>query len=157
MLSEMKWRYPPVIKIYEALGAVADERIEVSGNSAKVFSSSGSKFYEVQYDPTSGAIMANDNGSYWKGYLGYPSIALLLKLGVLNYHSDLARELKGIPWKDINQKYKNDFSKTLDHILSRLPEETSNKLVLYIAGLEDDIKSLKLSLLGKRITPPEGY
>ncbi|MFZ1075166.1 MAG: hypothetical protein WAN50_02225 [Minisyncoccia bacterium] len=37
----MKWKKPPVIKIYEALGAVADGRIEVDGNAAKVYSSSG--------------------------------------------------------------------------------------------------------------------
>jgi hypothetical protein len=32
----MKWKEPPIIKIYEALGAVADDRVEVEGNSAKV-------------------------------------------------------------------------------------------------------------------------
>jgi len=47
----MKWKHPPIIKIYEALGSVADGRVEVSGNTAKVFSSSGNKFYVVSYDP----------------------------------------------------------------------------------------------------------
>lgn len=62
----MKWKHPPITKIYEALGSVADERIELVGSSAKVYSSSRNKFYVVSYEP--GAIMANDNGSYWQGY-----------------------------------------------------------------------------------------
>src|ERR1700733_3253094 len=62
----MKWKQPPVIKIYEALGAVADGRVEVSGDTAKVYSSTGNKFYDVTYDPAEQAIMTNDNGSYWK-------------------------------------------------------------------------------------------
>ena len=70
----MKWEHPPIIKIYEALGAVADNRVELSENTAKVFSSSGNKFYDVSYDRDSNSIMTNDNGSYWKGYLGYPAI-----------------------------------------------------------------------------------
>ncbi len=43
----MKWKHPSITKIYEALGAVADDRVLVSGNSAKVYSSSRNKFYNV--------------------------------------------------------------------------------------------------------------
>ncbi len=53
----MKWKHPPIPKIYEALGTVADNRVEVSGGTAKVFSSTGNKFYEVTYDPEKGEIM----------------------------------------------------------------------------------------------------
>ncbi len=34
----MKWKHPPIIKIYEALGAVADGRVKISGDSAQVYS-----------------------------------------------------------------------------------------------------------------------
>lgn len=44
------WLQPPIIKVYEALGALADDRIKVKGNTAKVYSSSGNKFYTVTYD-----------------------------------------------------------------------------------------------------------
>jgi hypothetical protein len=37
--TTMKWRHPPLIKIYEALGAIADGRVEVNGMTAKVYSS----------------------------------------------------------------------------------------------------------------------
>lgn len=72
--------------------------------------------------------MSNDNSSFYKGELGYPSIAFLMKLGVLSFDQDCANLLKGIAWKDINQKFKNDFEKALDFIL-----------------------------LGQKTTPPEGY
>ena len=105
----MKWGSPPDIKIYEALGAVADGRVEMNGTTAKVNSSSGGKFYDVEYDPSAGAIMTNDNGSYWKGYLGYPAIAFLMLSGTLPYDSGMGELVKGIAWKDVNTKFKNDF------------------------------------------------
>jgi hypothetical protein len=33
--TTMKWRHPPLIKIYEALGAIADGRVEVNGMTEK--------------------------------------------------------------------------------------------------------------------------
>ena len=81
----MKWKLPPMIKIYEAMCAMADGRVEVDSHSGKVFSSTGNKYYEVVYDPAKKAIMANDNGSYWQGYLGYPSVAFLMKTSILDY------------------------------------------------------------------------
>lgn len=153
----MKWKEPPVIKIYEALGAIADGRIEVEGNTAKVFSSSGNKRYDVTYDPSMQAIMANDNGSYWKGYLGYPAIAFLLKTGILPYQPELGELLKGIAWKDINQQFKNDFDKTLAHILDSLPETRRKELEEYVSSLAEKISELGLNLLGKKALPPGGY
>lgn len=153
----MKWEHPPITKIYEALGAVADDRIEVEGDVAKVYSSSRNKFYDVSYDPESRAIMANDNGSYWKGYLGYPSIAYLFKIGVLEYQSGMGELMKGIAWKDINQKHKNDFDKTLAEILDSLTEEQAKKLNHYTQDIDEEIKKLDLGFLGKKTQPPKGY
>ena len=153
----MKWKQPPVIKIYEALGAVADGRVEVSGDTAKVFSSTGNKFYDVVYDSVERAIMTNDNGSYWKGYLGYPAIAYLMKIGVLSYDAKVAGLLKDIAWKDINQKFKNDFDKTLKYILLSKSEEEKKTLANFVSKVEKEIKSLNLSYLGKKVLPPKGY
>ncbi len=153
----MKWKQPPIIKIYEALGAAADGRIEISGNTAKVYSSSGNKFYDVSYDPFTQSIMANDNGSYWKGYLGYPAIAFLMKIEVLSFDEEIASLLKDIAWKDINQKFKNDFDKTLEYILSSKSEEEKKKLFDLVDKIESEIKALDLSYLGKKMLPPKGY
>lgn len=153
----MKWKHPPKPKIYEALGTLADGRVELNGDIAKVFSSSRNKFYEVQYDPAENAIMANDNASYWQGYLGYPAIAMLFKLGILEYKPELASLLKGIAWKDLNQKFKNNFEKTVAYIEESMSDEDREKLHTYISQIDKDLKKLKLSLLGSKIKPPIGY
>lgn len=153
----MKWKQPPVIKIYEALGSIADNRIEVSENTAKVYSSSGNKFYDVSYDLATQSIMTNDNGSYWKGYLGYPSIAFLMKTGALSFDEMIANLLKNIAWKDINQKFKNDFDKTLEFILSSKSEEEKESLKKFVNKITTEIEALDLNYLGKKTLPPEGY
>jgi len=151
------WDTPPIVKIYEALGAVADSRLEINGNEAKCFSSSGNKYYDVIYDPDTNAIMTNDNGSYWKGYLGYPAIAYLLQTNVLSYQHELGQLLKGIAWKDINQEFKNDFDKTLAFILASLDADVKEKLNTYATALLTQIADMKLQKLGKKIKPPSGY
>ncbi len=155
----MKWKKPPIIKIYEALGAIADERITITetSTSARVYSSSGNKYYEVSYDPANQAIMANDNASYWKGTLGYPAIAFLLTKGVLQYRADIAILLKGIAWKDINQRYRNDFEKTLRHIQNSLERSEWGNLSEYTESLSKAIDTLDLNHLGKQKMPPQGY
>lgn len=152
-----KWEHPPIIKIYEALGAVADSRIEVAGNEAKIYSSSGNKFYTISYDPDTKAIMANDNGSFWKGYLGYPAIAFLMKIGVLPYEEEVGALLKDVKWKDINQQFNNDFNKTLDFILSSKSEIEKETLNQFATKIDAHIRELNLGMLGSKVKPPEGY
>ena len=153
----MKWYHPPIIKIYEALGAVTDDRVDISGDTAKVYSSTRNKHYDVVYDSNKQAIMANDNGSYWKEYLGYPSIAFLMKIEVLSYDQNIGELLKDIPWKDINQKFKNDFDKTLEYILSSRSEKEKQLLADFVNKVDQEINNLNLSLFGKKILPPHGY
>jgi len=150
------WKTPPTIKIYEALGAVADGRMEsVSETGAIVWSSDRSKYYDISYDPPSGAIMTNDNGSYWQGYLGYPSIAYLMKRGVLPYDAEIAELLKGIAWKEINVANKNDYEKTIADILDSLERKEENRLVDYVEGIEKIISERRWLKLGKRARPPQ--
>ncbi len=152
-----KWLHPPIIKIYEALGSVADDRITVEQNTAKVFSSSGNKFYSIIYDPEANAITSNDNGSFWKGYLGYPAIAFLMKLKVLPYENEIGELLKDMKWKDINQRFKNDFEKTLEFILSSKADGDRKLLEQYAATIDSEIKKLKINKLTSKVKPPEGY
>jgi len=155
----MKWRLPPKIKIYEALGTLGDGRLEISGNTAKVYSSSGDKFYSVAYDPKANAITSNDNSSYWVGYLGYPAIAFLLKKGVVAHDSDFAGALKGIPWKEVNTKFKNDFEKTEEHVNEILRKKgvDMNEFSAEIERIYNEIRKLKLDKLGKTQKPPVGH
>lgn len=153
----MKWKHPPIIKIYEALGAVADERVHLSTNSAKIYSSSGNKFYTVDYDPNARAIMVNDNGSFYKGYLGYPAIAFLMLSGEISYSPKVAEYLKDIPWKDINQKFKNDFDKTLEFILNDMSEIQRAEIADEIRAIDARLSDQPYNLLGNKVQPPEGY
>ncbi|MGC9602997.1 MAG: hypothetical protein ABSF47_00815 [Minisyncoccia bacterium] len=155
----MRWKLPPKIKIYEALGTLGDGRLEISGNSAKVRSSSGNKFYSVAYDPKANAITSNDNSSYWVGYLGYPAIAFLLSKGVIDYKPKFAEALGGIPWKEVNTKFKNDFEKTEGYIKDVLKKKDIDvgRFSEEIEKIYGEIKKLKLNKLGITPKPPAGY
>lgn len=153
----MKWKHPSITKIYEALGAVADGRVEVSSNTAKVYSSSRNKYYDIVYDPDKNQIMSNDNSSFYKGELGYPSIAFLMSIKALSCDDNAANILKGIAWKDINQKFKNDFDKALAFILSTKTKEETDLLKDFTEKINKELIKLNLGLLGKRTTPPKGY
>jgi len=152
------WKTPPEIKIYEALGAVADGRVELTGNEARVRSSEGTKFYTVLFDPDINAIMTNDNGSYWQGYLGYPAIAFLMVKGLLHYTLEVAEALKGIEWKKINTRNKNDFKKTKEEVLALADSRrvTRDTVEAEVNRLAQDMGQLNLQKLGKRLKPPRG-
>lgn len=103
----VKLKLPPRIKVLEALSSIADGRISVMGNSGEVVSSDGTRRYRVVWDPESNHVYSNDNGTIYRGYIGYPIIALLMVKGVIPYREDLAEKLKGIPWRKLNEKYKS--------------------------------------------------
>lgn len=153
------WKQPPIIKVYEALGAIADRRIELEGNSAKVYSSSRGKYYTVTFDPTTNSIMCNDNGSYWAGYLGYPAITFLLGKQIIPFSTDSAELLKDIKWKDINQDFKNDFAKTekycQDLVIQR--DGDLSALLTDIQSIHQFLADHPYKLLGTKTKPPTGY
>ena len=104
--TSAEWKLPPEIKVLEALGAIGDGRIKVEENTATVVSSDGTRTYTVRYDEEKNLIGSTDNGSVFRGYYGYPIIAFLMIKGVLPFRRDLAEALKGIPWREWNEKYK---------------------------------------------------
>jgi len=160
ILIGMEWATPPVNKVYEALGAIGDGRMEVTGNTARVYSSSRNKFYEVSYDPESNTISSNDNASYYVGYLGYPAIAFLLICGLVDWDPVMAEYLAGFRWKDINQRFKNDFAKTDAYIDEELVKVHGIDLTQFHQKLEKllaDVMHLKLMKPASLPRPPKGY
>ncbi len=153
------WKQPPIIKVYEALGCVADKRIQIDGDTAKIYSSSGNKFYTVTYDPKTNSIMCNDNGSYWAGYLGYPAIAFLLTKNIIPYSPVSADLLSDIKWKDINQNFKNDFVKTEEYCQNLVVQRDGDlkALLADIANIYKYLGDHPLTLLGTKTKPPTGY
>lgn len=156
----MYWKHPPLNKVYEALGAIGDKRITLDGNKAKVYSSSGNKYYDVEYKADTQEITSNDNASYWAGYLGYPAIALLLAKGIIKYEPILAKYLSDFAWKDINQSFGNNLPKTNGYVDEQIEhkyhidlDEFHNKLNL----IRDQVIALRLKKLGKTKRPPSAY
>jgi hypothetical protein len=117
-----KWKMPPAAKIYEALGALGDGRVTlVDETRARVKSSDGSKTYDVETSPDGREISSNDNASYWQGYLGYPGIAVMLARGFHRAPPAVIRALTGVPWKELNRRFRNDYAKTIAEVEARMP------------------------------------
>ena len=151
------WKIPPRIKVFEALGTLGDKRIELGiGKSAKVFSSARNKFYSVTYDQETNAIMANDNGSYWQDYLGYPAIAVLMLAGMITYNSEIAQSLAGIEWKKVNTQFKNNYSKSEEYALSHAESRgvSREKVLAEVEQIFKKLSSEKWKLLGEKVEPP---
>jgi len=155
----MIWPMPPKIKIYEALGAIGDRRIELDGDNAKLYSSSGNKFYIIRYNSENNEIYSNDNASFFVGYLGYPAIAFLFARGLLQYDVKIAEALTGIKWKDINQRHKNNFEKTMLEVNSILESKGFNpeKVADDTSKIMEHLESLDLQKPLTLIKPPKGY
>jgi len=116
-MSLKKWDMPPPIKVYEAIGAIGDGRVRAiddsdAQNAWEVVSSDGTKKYRVEISADGRDISSNDNASYWQGYLGYPAIAVLMARGKLHANPEATRTLAGIPWKELNRRFKNDYART---------------------------------------------
>lgn len=103
--------------------------------------------------------MSNDNGFYWAGYLGYPSIAFLVMKGKIKYNQKFAEVLKDIVWKDVNTRFKNDYGKTEAYVLETVKGRgvDAAELLKEIESILGQIKTLNLDLFGEKIKPPSGY
>ena len=132
---------PPRIKILEALGAVSDKRVHmIDDHRARVVSSEGDREYHVYVDWEQGVAYSDDNGTKFRGYIGYPIIAVLMLQGKLPFDKRLADALKGIPWKRLNEKYKKYWivEKIVKNIASKngvKPEEIDAFISMVMSSL----------------------
>jgi len=122
------WKMPPKAKIYEAMSAVADGRVTITGpTKAQVTSSSHDKIYDVEWSEDASEITSNDNASYWQGYMGYPIIAVLMVIGKISFDINIASGLVGVPWKELNSKFKRDYDKAIDYVLNQMQENGTDR------------------------------
>lgn len=119
----MIWKKPHISKIYEALTVIADDRMEIKGNSTKCYLSSSDKFYDIEYDPITGSIMSNDNTAFYKNSLSYPMIAFLMLIDKIPYEKKLLEIFQNICWEDINKEFKNNYDKSIKAVLGELKKE----------------------------------
>jgi hypothetical protein len=112
------WKMPPIEKIHEAYGALADGRVRIEDGSAFVISSDETKKYAVIWEGDT--YSSNDNASYWQGYMGYPLIAVLMMRGLVPYDEAIAAYFQGINWKERNTAHRNKYAKVVAKIMEEL-------------------------------------
>jgi hypothetical protein len=150
------WKMPPPIKVYEALGAIGDGRVRLEDEyRALVESSEGDKTYDVEISGDGREISSNDSASYWQGYLGYPAIAVLLIRGLYRPPANVIDALAGIPWKEINRRFKNDYDKTLTEV-NQTVEASGHDPDAIASEVESIMEALRklAPMRGKRRRPP---
>jgi hypothetical protein len=108
---------------YEAIGALGDRRAQLEHEwHASVVSSDHSKSYQVEISADGREVSSNDNASYWQGYLGYPAIAVMLKRGLCPIRAEAISPLSGIPWNELNRRFRNEYSRTIGEVMRRAKE-----------------------------------
>jgi hypothetical protein len=156
-----KWEMPPPIKVYEAIGAIGDGRVrpvDDAHNVWEVGSSDGAKTYRVEISADGREISSNDNASYWQGYLGYPAIAVLIARGILHASPETTRMLAGIPWKELNRRFKNDYTRTTAEVARIVAERGGDfdAIRAEAASILDALAALGLERGARRRPPREG-
>ncbi len=129
-------RLPPKIKILEAAGSIADGRVRILEDKgskiiAIVESSMGDRSYNVEVEivnPNTIIARSNDNGTRFKGYIGYPIITLMMIKGILPRDREIEDSLKGIPWRVLNEQLKS-YEKVMEEITRRIRAKGGEHLV----------------------------
>lgn len=122
-MASSEWKLPPIVKVYEALGAVGDGRVRIVDEThAIVTSSTGKKNYNVETSLDGREISSNDNASYWQEYLGYPGIAVLIARGHYRPPANVIDALAGIAWKELNTRFRNNYEKTIAEVEKQVEE-----------------------------------
>jgi hypothetical protein len=150
------WKMPPPIKVYEALDAIGDGRVRLEDeHHALVESSEGDKTYDVEISDDGREVSSNDSASYWQGYLGYPAIAVLVMRGLYRPPANVIDALAGIPWKEINRRFKNDYDQTLAEV-NRIVEASGHDPDAIASEVDSVMEALRkfAPKRGKRRRPP---
>ena len=126
-----QWKMPPVAKVYEALSALTNGRVRITApGRAEVVSSSGEKTYSVTWSEDGRQISSNDNASVWQGYTGYPIIAVLLFTGRIAHDPAIAGLLGGVPWHDLNERFKRDYDAAVESVLQGIEIRGGDRLAI---------------------------
>lgn len=114
MLKKM----PPIEKIPEAWSALADCRVTMEKDCARVLSSNRGRTYSVQWKGN--LYCSDDSASFWQSYPGYPVIAVLMLQGLLPLNQAVMNLFAGINWNELNSRHKRNYAAALAEVLSRI-------------------------------------
>ena len=142
---------PPDIKVLEACGALGDGRVELHDMgkiyAAIVASSGGERTYRVVVRRvTDNTIEAysNDNGTIYRGYIGYPIISVLMLLGLLPRNTEIESALRGINWRELNERYKR-YSLTKLHVLKQASKKVRPETInSFVKTVMEKLKNLEV-------------
>jgi hypothetical protein len=151
------WKMPPRAKVFEAFTAVADGRVRLTGpGSATVASSRRDKTYDVGWSDDGRTVTANDNASYWQGYVGYPILAVLLARGELRADDDAVNAMAGVPWHDLNRRFRRDYQAAVAQVLVELAARGGDPALVEreVAAVIDQLRALDLQRAGRGRRPP---
>lgn len=112
--KELMEKLPPIEKVYEAWTALADGRVVMHEGYADVASSDDARHYVVRF--AGDLYSSDDNATYWRGYAGYPVIAVLMLQGRLPLDMEEANKWAGVNWKEINTRYRNNYARAVDEV-----------------------------------------
>lgn len=148
-------KLPPKEKIYEAFSAIADGRVTMEDNYAKVASSNYEKEYRVTWD--NNIYTSNDNASYWQGYAGYPMIAVLMLQRKLSLNREIASCFKEINWTELNAKYKGKYDRSVSEIITDIKAKGTDcdLIISEVDKIYKEIIELDISTKRSKIRPPK--
>ncbi|MEM4490177.1 MAG: hypothetical protein QXV99_04605 [Desulfurococcaceae archaeon] len=136
---------PPRIKVLEAIGAVGDERVSIlSDIEASVVSSMGDKEYKVVVINEGNQVFrvySNDNGTIYRGYVGYPILAFMMVKDILPVDGEVLKAMTNIPWKELNERYQK-YSIVENIVLTRAEKMGVSRQII------DDYVNLVFKKLG---------
>ncbi|MFN7105423.1 MAG: hypothetical protein ACK4M3_02385 [Pyrobaculum sp.] len=134
-------RPPPRVKILEALGALVDGRVHmVAEGRCEVTSSEGDRKYHVVIQGSE--AYSDDNGTMYRGYVGYPIIACLMAAGVLPVDMELGKKIREVPWRKLNQQFKK-YEEVMKYIYRERNIE-SQKAERYVDMVTKKLKEMQL-------------
>jgi hypothetical protein len=142
----MRAKLPPRIKVLEALGTIADNRVKmIEKGIYTVTSSEHDREYKVLIRGRE--VCSNDNGTRFRRYVGYPIIASLMLERIVSYDERIANSLKGIKWRKLNEELR-DYNLVEEEVY-KIAEERGVKreeLSRFIERVMRELKGLSLEL-----------
>ena len=128
-----------ISKVYEAYTALADNRIEKIDDSLYlVTSSDNTKKYTIKRGEN--LFSSNDNATLWQHYAGYPILAVRRYENRIPYSKDILPLRKNICWKKENTKFKNDYDKAIEAVLSDHTLEDKERIK---KAVEETVKGIE--------------
>lgn len=142
-------KLPPIEKIPEAYTAIAEHRVSMCLKKAIVRSSDGKKEYIVRWKGN--VYSSSDNASFWQGYPGYPVISVLMLQHKLPLDYQIASLFRGINWHELNDKYKRNYAKALDEVLSGIEKSGCEleKIYFEIEKVYENLEKLDIRIKKK--------